>query len=63
LSEADYSRLHAGETITTALDSILVKMIKITHRDTEFKDRFSFGAFRLLMEIKIVDGVLKAQLI
>jgi hypothetical protein len=63
LSESDYSRLHAGETVTAALDSILVKLIKITHRDTEFKDRFSFGAFRLLMEIKIVDGVLKAQLI
>ncbi len=67
LTASSYSqvnaRLHAGETITAALDSILVKLIKITHRETELKDRFAFGNFCLLMEIKIVDGVLKAQLI
>ncbi len=63
LTEADYSRLHAGETLKAAIDSALIKTIKITLRDTELKDRLSFGAFRLLMEIKIVNGVLKAQLI
>lgn len=63
LTEADYSRLHSGETIKASIDSMLLKIIKTSIRDTELRDRMSFGAFRLMMEIKMVEGVLKAQLI
>lgn len=63
LSPEDYSRMHSGEVIKTSVDSSLIKIVKIKLRETEIKERISFGAFRLLMEIKMVDGVLKARLI
>jgi len=63
LTESDYSRMHSGEVIKAAIDSSLMKIVKITLKETEIKERVSYGAFRLLLEIKMVDGQLKASLI
>lgn len=62
LSESEMQKLNDGEAINTSIDTFLFKKVIFSSADLTMKNPVSFGAYRTLMTIKLVNGVLKVTL-